>query len=84
VRYEDLVREPRETLAGVFEYLELDSGQAVIEDVLRQSGDERSFTGHGTSATLEQSIGRWEREGDAPFRSTLNELFREGLTEFGY
>ena len=42
------------------------------------------FTGHGTSTTVEQSVGRWAREGDESFRATLNEVLHEGLVEFGY
>ena len=84
VRYEDLALQPQETLAGVFGFLGIDASEAVVADALRSGADERSFTGHGTSATLEQSVGRWEREGDESFRAMLNEVLHDGLVEFGY
>jgi hypothetical protein len=84
VRYEDLALTPRDTLAGMFRYLGIDSSDAAVDDALRSGADERSFSGHGTSATIEQSVGRWEREGDESFRDTLNEVLHESLVEFGY
>ncbi len=84
VRYEDLALRPRETLAGVFGFLEIESSPAIVDEVLRTGADERAFAGHGTSATVEQSVGRWAREGDESFRATLNEVLHEGLVEFGY
>ena len=84
VRYEDLALQPQETLAGLFGFLEIDASEAVVADSLRSGADERSFTGHGTSATLEQSVGRWEREGDESFRAMLNAELHDALVEFGY
>jgi hypothetical protein len=84
VRYEDLVTSPAEALTGVCEYLGIDASAATVDEIVRASIDEHSFTGHGTSATLAQSIGRWEREGDEAFRRALNDLFGEALELFGY
>ena len=84
VRYEDLALRPRETLAGVFGFLEIDASQATIQRILQEGADDAGFTSHATSATVEQSVGRWEREGDESFRETLNEVLHEALVEFGY
>jgi hypothetical protein len=84
VRYEDLALAPRETLAGVFGFLGIESSEGAVEEALQSGADERSFTGHGTSPTVAQSVGRWGREGDESFRDTLNEVLRESLVEFGY
>jgi hypothetical protein len=84
VRYEDLVRRPGETMKGVFDYLEIDSSEPTVDQVLKSGTDHEDFTSHGTSPTLEKTLGRWSREGDESFRATLNEIFHEGLIEFGY
>lgn len=84
VRYEDLVLRPVETLAGVFEYLGIDSCGETIEHVIDAGSDRERFSAHGTSRTLSETVGRWTREGDPSFREGLNSLFRTGLGEFGY
>ena len=60
------------------------SSDGVVDLVMRAGSDEEGFVEHGTSATLENTVGRWAREGDEAFRDSLTELFREGLAEFGY
>ena len=84
VRYEDLVFRPAETLAGLFGYLEIDSAQRVIEDITRAGQQRDGFESHGTSPSLGETVGRWERTGDESFRAQLNESYGEALAEFGY
>ena len=84
VRYEDLVRTPRETIEALLDYLEIDSSGRVVDRALKAAMDQHVFTSHGTSATLEGTVGRWSRDGDDSFGDTLNEIFHEALVEFGY
>jgi sulfotransferase family protein len=85
VRYEDLVQRPDETLASLLGYLELDSTpQAVAELQAGAPGETTAFQRHATSSSLEESIGRWQRERDERFRRLCHEAFAEALEEFGY
>jgi Sulfotransferase family len=85
VRYEDLVLQPEETAKGMLEYLELDASPAATKQLLAvgtEAFDELGF--HRTSERLEESIGRWRREGDERFRELCNEVFGDILGDFGY
>ena len=84
VRYEDLVFAPEETVSSVFDYLKIDSSERTVEEVLRAASDGAGFTAHGTSASLENTVGRWSRAEDAAFRDMLNEVLQDALVEFGY
>jgi sulfotransferase family protein len=84
VRYEDLVRRPEETLASLLEYLELDSSASAVASLVGATGETGADRDHGTSSSLDASVGRWERERDAKFRALCNEAFAEALAEFGY
>ncbi len=84
VRYEDLVLEPAGTVRGVLDHLGLDCSDEMVDRLLAAGSDPSKFSSHGTSATLAKTLGRWAREGDEAFRDKLNELFHDGLIEFGY
>ncbi len=84
VRYEDLVFRARETLERLFDHLGVAAAGTVIDQTLEAAADQQVFTIHGTSATLERTVGRWSREGDDAFGDTLNQIFHEALVEFGY
>jgi hypothetical protein len=94
VRYEDLVREPAETLARLLGYLGVDPSPAVVEDVLGAgSGDVLALPGssyeaaevraHRTVMDPGETVGRW-RDADDSFRAAAQEAFGEALAEFGY
>jgi hypothetical protein len=95
VRYEDLVLRPAETLAGIFEYLEVDASATCVQEVLAvSSGDVLELPGashepaevgaHRTVADARASIGRWSRDGDDAFKAAAQEAFEDVLEEFGY
>ena len=84
VRYEDLVFRPVETLESLLRYLEIDSSERTIDQIVGAGSGEDRFESHGTSPALEKTVGRWRREGDESFRDHLNDAFREPLIEFGY
>lgn len=85
VRYEDLILQPEETARGMLEYLELDASPAEVKRLLSvgaEAFDELAF--HRTTERLEESIGRWRRDGDERFRELCNEVFGDILGDFGY
>jgi hypothetical protein len=85
LRYEDLVLRPRETLRSLLEYLELDSSEPVVEEMIRAASVRTAeVERHRTIQELEASIGRWRRERDDGFRAFCQEEFREELALFGY
>lgn len=85
MRYEDLVLRPRETVEGIIEYLHVDASPSNVERMLSSgSEDSTELRDHRTSAKAEESIGRWQREGDDHFRELVNEVFGEILEDFGY
>jgi len=85
VRYEDLVRGPGETLAGVLDYLELEHDHETLEELVRAAAARAPrLEEHTTSRDPRESIGRWQRERDESFRAFCSETFAEELAEFGY
>jgi hypothetical protein len=95
VRYEDLVREPREALTSMLEYLGLDSSSETIGEVVAHGSEEiltlpgfsyeaSEIAAHRTLPDPKATIGRWEGEGDESFRALADEVFGEALRAFGY
>jgi hypothetical protein len=84
LHYEDLVLKPHETLRGLFDFLEIDSADETLDQVMSAGTADQGFTSHRTSPDLQRTVGRWRREGDEAFRAALNDNFRELLDEFGY
>lgn len=85
VRYEDLVFNPKDTARGMLEYLELDASPAQVKQLLAGGKDDSDLLrAHRTSERPEDSIGRWQREGDEAFRELCNEVFGDILDDFGY
>jgi hypothetical protein len=85
VRYEDLVRQPIETLQGIFGYLGIESGSALVEDVVRRAlVDTAELEAHRTSETARASIGRWRDDLDLESQLLCERVFGRVLKEFGY
>jgi hypothetical protein len=82
VRYEELVREPRETLAAALGYLELDADGATIGAMLETLDKPESDIHRTTEA--EASIGRWQRDLAGDVREACERSLGEALGEFGY
>jgi hypothetical protein len=95
VRYEDLVREPAETLTSMLEYLELDSSPETVGDVLAHGSEKvlslpgfsyeaSEIATHRTVPDPNATIGRWQSEGDESLRALADDIFGDALREFGY
>ena len=84
VRYEDLATQPRETTGAVLEYLGLPRAPETIDEMVRTAFESSSFDEHRTSASIQESIGRWQRELPPALRSVCREALDPVLTELGY
>jgi hypothetical protein len=86
VRYEDLILEPEQTLAEIFDYLGVDRRPATIRETLARANatSPTAQANHRTAASVEESVGRWKRDLSAEQRVACAEAFDDILVEFGY
>src|SRR5208283_3612145 len=85
VRYEDLVLHPTETLQKVLRYLGVESGNSLVEDILRRASvDTPELEEHRTSGTALASIARWRHGLDSKSQLLCEQVFGDSLKEFGY
>jgi hypothetical protein len=85
LRYEDLVVEPRATLAALFDYLDIDSDQATLEQVLATAVEPAELSdSHRTVEDPLQTIGRWRRDLAPDLAEECNEILGPALGAFGY
>ena len=85
VRYEDLVTSPRETLAGVLSYHELDTDTATIDAMLQDVEDHADLSeSHRTTEQASDSIGRWRRELTPELVETCEQALGFAYERFGY
>jgi hypothetical protein len=85
VRYEDLVLEPAGTLTDLLRYLDLDSSETVVGEMLRRASEGASGTeGHRTIADPANSIGRWRRDLSPDLADICSEALGPVLADFGY
>ncbi|MGA2902511.1 MAG: sulfotransferase [Candidatus Korobacteraceae bacterium] len=85
VRYEDLVLQPIDTLREVLSYLEVESGNLLVEGMLRRAlVDTPELEVHRTSETARASIGRWRDNLDSSSQLLCEHVFVDLLKEFGY
>ncbi len=86
VRYEDIVLQPESSLAGVFEYLGVDSSPSTVDDVLRQVArmNPKSQKHHKTTSKAKDSLRRFRREMSPELLELCNDAFGKNLKVFGY
>jgi hypothetical protein len=85
VRYEQLKREPIETLTALLDWLTLDARTSVASEMLATASQETpQMRAHRTSRNAEDSIGRWERDLPPWLRDRVAEVFADLLPELGY
>jgi hypothetical protein len=83
VRYEDLIREPGETLAGTMRYLGIEADEAAVAATLEQAEAE-SLDEHRTTEKASASIDRWKNDLSPELAAVCAEVLDPVLTEFGY
>lgn len=85
VRYEDLILEPRRTLASILGFLDVDAGEGTVAETLALANrPNRLLDGHRTVSDPAQTIGRWRRDLPADLAAECNEILAPVLAEFGY
>jgi hypothetical protein len=85
IRYEDLITQPRETLRGVLDYLELDASEATIVGMVeRASAENPEMKRHLTSSDVATSLGRWKSSLSPELQAVANTAFGDVLQQFGY
>lgn len=85
VRYEELVKHPEVALPPVLDELGLESSPALIARmVAAASPNAPDLQGHGTTASPDASIGRWQADLPQDLQDLVNAEFRDLLIAFGY
>jgi hypothetical protein len=85
VHYEDLVRQPEVTLPAVLSAMGLDASPEVVARIIATTApDTPELRGHGTAASPEASVGRWQRDLPPEMKVAVQESFGDLLREFGY
>lgn len=86
VRYEDLIRDPAETLTRVLEHLGLGCQRRRLRALLAAAGaeTEEHLLAHRTSTDADASVGRHASDLDADALAVAEEAFAPALAAFGY
>lgn len=85
IRYEDLITQPRETLHGMLDYLEIDASDAIMDGMLeRASAENPDMKQHLTSSDVSTSLGRWRSSLTPELQTVANAAFGDVLQQFGY
>lgn len=85
VRYEDLVRNPAETLPPLLTSLGLDAAPETVAALIAAAApDVPELKGHGTAASPDASIGRWRDDLPPELALAAEDAFGDLLQDFGY
>lgn len=85
VRYEALVQQPEVALPPILDALGLEASPAIIAHMVAAAApDAPDLQGHGTTASPDASIGRWQADLPADLQDLVNTEFGDLLTAFGY
>lgn len=85
VRYEDLVREPEQTLGALLAYVGADASATTIARMRDQLSEELpELSEHRTTESLQHSIGRWRTDLEPGVREACDHAFGDALALFGY
>jgi hypothetical protein len=84
LRYETLIEQPHETLAGLFSYLAIESDEDTIAETLHRAHRPLAQKQHQTSDSARESIGRWKTDLPEHLQRACDEALGEMLVEFGY
>lgn len=87
LRYEDLLREPEKTLAGVLEHVGVDDSSpatvaAMLEEARVTQGERQAR--HATTSSPESSIGRFRKELSPEIQELCWDVMGENLQRLGY
>jgi hypothetical protein len=86
VRYEDLVRRTRPTLAEILGFLKLEATESVISQMITaaETVESEAQEHHRTTRDSLASVGRWRHDLPNELRESCNRAFAQVLSDFGY
>jgi len=86
IRYEDLIRQPLETVTMALDYLNLENTPLIVKNIFEQAlnHDTPEMQRHRTSKTVLASIGRWQSDLDESWQLLCQKWLTEELKVFGY
>ena len=86
LRYEDLIADPHESLARVFDHFGADSSDVTVAGVVERGArlEQARRDWHVTSADANRSVGRWREELSPSLQRACNEAFAPAMEVFGY
>lgn len=86
VRYEDLIRDPREALRRILQFADLDADAATVEKMIAGSAaaNQAAQSEHRTAADGAASIGRWRHELAPELRDACDRFLTPYLAELEY
>ena len=85
VRYEDLIREPVETLRRALEYLDLEATPSLVRGMIDAAHDLSAMAPHHRTAPSPlASIGRWRNDLTPAMQELCQDALADVLREFGY
>ncbi|MHC5066710.1 MAG: sulfotransferase family protein [Planctomycetota bacterium] len=80
IRYEDAIQNLHRTIGPCLAHLAL----PMHSDVQTAMHDRSAFESHGTSDSLESSVGRWRQELSAAEARQIESICGDAMTRFGY
>ena len=84
LRYEDVVQWPRVVLEDVFEYVGVDSSDAILDEVLENAERPQARELHQTSESVAASLDRWRTDLSPELQAAADEALGELAEQFGY
>lgn len=84
VRYEDLVLQPETQMRRIFDYIEVETSDVLICAIKRKIFEISRARHHMTTASPEQSVGRWRRDMPEELVEHCKGQFGLELKLFGY
>jgi hypothetical protein len=82
LRYEDLIRNPDDSVRRVLEYLELETSKTTLDAMT--SSLSRELKGHRTAASRAESVERWRNDLSDGLQEACRDTFGPALAAFGY
>lgn len=85
VRYEDLILEGPKTWFSIFDYLNIEASPKLVSRISALcEKSSKAVKKHSTSASREESVGRWQQDLPVELAEVASETFETALTNFGY
>lgn len=85
LRYEDLILREEESLRALLQYLNIDASDGTVAKMMGETAQGSSaLSGHKTTRSPKESIGRWKRDLSPELQILAREVFADILEAFGY